>query len=94
MNTGVVNIASMSMDLLMLTLQSCGEDYRMKFAITLQGIKRLLALMSQFNSESDDMAEDEDLLSIVQGCLDALALLVVQTSSTENADIFMASGGY
>ena len=73
-----VTISNLSIELLTSILQSCSEDFRLKFAITLQGIKRLVNINNCIVSEETDKESYiNELHSIAESTLDALAILLV-----------------
>ena len=66
-------------------MQNCGQAFRSKFVITLQGVVRLLTLI---DGQLDLEQLVDTSLDAVQNMLDALAILLVDDSIKENAGVF------
>ena len=78
------SISAMSSELVSNIIQSCGEDFRTKFVLTLAGMARLLAVVDKRQANGD-----KDVLLNV---FDTLAALLV--GNKEHAQEFRRRGGY
>ena len=74
----------LSTELLTTIVQSCGEDWRTKFVLTLQGMARLLASIDSW------IEKDED--ELINNLFDTIAALLV--GNKEHAQIFRQLNGY
>ena len=74
----------MSSELLSTLVQSCGEDWRTKFVLTLSGMARLLAVI--------DAWEGEDVGESIINMFDTLAALLI--GNKEHAQVFRKLNGY
>ena len=65
-------------------VQSCGEDWRTKFVLTLQGMARVLSVIDSWETKDED--------EIISNLFDTIAALLI--GNKEHAQVFRKLNGY